>query len=152
MMQGFCAFNGEVLMKYWINTVSKEHALMGKKGGFIQAGHGKQAPLKRLRKGDYVVFYSPKTAFDGGEPLKAFTAVAKIKDENIYQVEMSKDFKPFRRNAEYEKCKEIKIEPLIEKLEFIKNKKSWGFKFRFGLFEINEHDFRLIYNKMKSKK
>ena len=139
-------------MKYWINTVSQDHVLIGEKGGFIQAGHGKQAPLKRLRKGDYVIYYSPKTALDGGEPLRAFTAAAKIKDENIYQVEMSKDFKPFRRNAEYRKCKETKIEPLIENLEFIKNKKSWGFKFRFGLFEINERDFNLIYNKMKSKR
>jgi hypothetical protein len=35
-------------MKYWINTVSKDHVMVGKKGGFVQAGHGKKTPLKKL--------------------------------------------------------------------------------------------------------
>jgi Protein of unknown function DUF55. len=136
-------------MKYWINTVSKDHVLIGKKNGIVQANHGKLLPLKRLKVGDRIIFYSPKTSFENGEPLKAFTAVAEIIDEKIYQVELSDDFKPYRINARYEDCNEVKIEPLIEKLNFIRNKKSWGYMFRFGLFEINEHDFILIYSRMK---
>jgi predicted RNA-binding protein len=136
-------------MKYWINTVSKDHMLIGKKNGIVQANHGKLSPLKRLKVGDQIIFYSPKTSFENGEPLKAFTAVAKITDEKIYQVELSDDFKPYRMNAQYEDCYEVKIEPLIDSLNFIRNKKSWGYMFRFGLFEINEHDFNLIYSRMK---
>ncbi len=136
-------------MKYWINTVSKDHVLIGKKIGMVQANHGKLAPIKKLNTGDQILFYSPKTSLEKAEPLKAFTAIATIVDENIYQVELSNDFKPFRRNALYEDCKEVKIEPLIDKLDFIKNKKSWGYIFRFGLFQIGQHDFELICNKMK---
>jgi predicted RNA-binding protein len=136
-------------MKYWINTVSRDHALIGKKNGIVQANHGKVSPLKRLKVGDQIIFYSPKTSLGNGEPLKAFTAVAKITDEKIYQVELSDDFKPFRMNAQYEECNEVEIEPLIENLNFIRNKKSWGYMFRFGLFEIKEHDFNLIYSEMK---
>lgn len=136
-------------MKYWINTISKEHVLIGKKDGIVQANHGKPTALKRLKVGDKVIFYSPKTAFENGEPLKAFTALATISDENIYQVELSDDFKPYRINARYEECNEVEIQPLIENLDFIRNKKSWGYMFRFGLFEIKEHDFNLIYSKMK---
>jgi predicted RNA-binding protein len=137
-------------MKYWINTVSRDHVMIGKKNGIVQASHGKMQPLKRLKTGDQIIYYSPKTSLENGESLKAFTAVARILNENIYQVELSEDFKPFRIDAQYEDCKEIKIEPLIESLEFIYNKKSWGYMFRFGLFEINEHDFKLVYSKMKS--
>ena len=36
------------------------------------------------------------------------------------------------------------IQPLIEHLDFITNKKSWGFPFRRGFFEIGESDFRRI--------
>jgi predicted RNA-binding protein len=136
-------------MKYWINTVSRDHMLIGKKNEIVQANHGKLFPLKRLKVGDQIIFYSPKTSFENGEPLKAFTAVAKITDEKIYQVELSADFKPYRMNAQYEDGHEVKIEPLIENLNFIRNKKSWGYMFRFGLFEINEHDFNLIYSRMK---
>ena len=136
-------------MKYWINTVSRDHVNIGKTNGIIQANHGKMAPLKRLGVGDKVVYYSPKTKFDGGEPLKAFTAIAEISDEDIYQVELSDNFKPFRRKAKYENCNEFKIESLIENLSFIEDKKKWGYMFRFGLFEITEQDFNIIYSKMK---
>jgi predicted RNA-binding protein len=138
-----------MVMKYWINTVSKDHVLMGKKNGIVQANHGKLSPLKRLKVGDQIIFYSPKTSFENGEPLKAFTAVAKIIDEKIYQVDLSDAFKPYRINAQYEDCNEVRIEPLIENLNFIRNKQSWGYMFRFGLFEMNEHDFNLIYSRMK---
>lgn len=137
-------------MKYWINTVSKDHVMVGKEKGFVQAGHGKEAPLRKLQTGDYTIFYSPKTSLQNGKQVQAFTAVAKIK-ENIYRVIINENFQPFRKNAEYETCKEVPLRPLIEQLEFITNKKHWGFKFRFGLFEINQHDFELIYGSMKDK-
>lgn len=139
-------------MKYWINTISKEHVMFGKKHRIIQAGHGKEAPLKRLKPGDWILYYSPKTSLDNGEPLKAFTAAAKITGDKIYQVKMNDDFRPFRIDAEYEDCIDVEIEPLIKDLTFIRNKKSWGYMFRFGLFEISKHDFDLIYSKMKRMK
>ncbi len=87
--------------KYFINTVSRDHVLIGKQDGIIQAGHGKKAPLEKLSKGDFVIFYSPKTSLSGRETLQNFTAIAGIKDEKIYQVVLTNTFRPFRRNAEY---------------------------------------------------
>jgi predicted RNA-binding protein len=136
-------------MKYWINIVSQDHVMVGKERGFVQAGHGKKTTLKKLQPGDYIIFYSPKTSLQNGKPVQAFTAVSTIKDQNIYQVVVSDRFQPYRRNAEYENCQEVQIKPLIEQLEFITNKQHWGFRFRLGLFEINQHDFELIYGLMK---
>jgi hypothetical protein len=39
---------------------------------------------------------------------------------------------------------EAPIRSLIADLSFIKNKQSWGYIFRFGLFEIPEPDFQRI--------
>ena len=64
---------------------------------------------------------------------------------------MTEDFIPYRRNIGFIHAKEITILPHIERLEFIPNKQSWGFPFRFGFFEINEHDFRLISTQLLSE-
>lgn len=39
-------------MHYWIVIVSKDHIKRGVEGGFMQANHGKQGPLKRMAVGD----------------------------------------------------------------------------------------------------
>ncbi len=134
--------------KYWIAAVSKEHTLRGIAGSFIQVCHGKQAPLKRMKKGDYLIVYSSKITMKGNEKCQAFTAIGQVKDNDVYQFSMSENFKPFRRNIDFFECRESSIIPLINNLEFISNKKSWGFPFRFGFFEINEKDFNLITSKM----
>jgi hypothetical protein len=79
-------------MRYWINTVSRAHVLAGAMGGFTQADHGRPTRLKRLEKGDLIVFYSPRTEFQGGEPLQTFTAMGRIADDEPFQVEMSSTF------------------------------------------------------------
>ena len=33
---------------------------------------------------------------------------------------------------------------LIDAFDFVEDPKRWGYKFRFGLFEVNAHDMRLI--------
>ncbi len=135
-------------MRYWINTISKEHVQRGLDGGFTQAGHGKSAGLKRLAKGDRIVFYSPRTALQGGEPLQRFTAIGEIADDIPYQVEITEDWRPWRRAVKFFECSEAGIQPLIETLAFIPNKKQWGFPFRRGLFEISEEDFKVIARAM----
>lgn len=135
-------------MKYYITVVSKDHIANGVAGGFMQANHGKSSSLKKLHTDDWVIFYSPKQTFKGNEPLKAFTAIGQVKDEELYQHKMSEDFIPYRRNVNFYKCEETQIEPLIEHLGFIKNKASWGYPFRFGFFEINKSDFELIRSEM----
>lgn len=93
---------------------------------------------------DWVIFYSPRQTYAGNESLKAFTAIGQVKDEELYQYKMTENFIPYRRNVTYYRCNETPIIPLINDLDFIGNKKAWGYKFRFGFFEIGEEDFEQI--------
>ena len=135
-------------MNYWINVVSRDHVQIGKAGGFTQANHGKPHMLKKMNKGDWIIFYSPKTSFEGGETLQAFTAIGQIADDDLYQAEMSPDFHPWRRNVSFSECREAPIRPLIDNLEFIENKSRWGYRFRFGVVNINQRDFEIIRKEM----
>ena len=89
------------MTKYWIGTVSQEHVLRGVAGGFCQVCHGKAAPLNRMKRGDWLLYYSPKIRMDGTEKLQAFTAFGQITDNTAYPFQMSETFIPFRRNVEY---------------------------------------------------
>jgi len=123
-------------MRYWINTVSLDHVQQGVEGGFTQADHGKETRVRRLEKGDRIVFYSPRTE-------KKFTAIGEVTDDSPYEAETG-----WRRRMKFLTAGEAPIQPLIEQLEFITNKKSWGFPFRRGFFQIGEADFHIIARAM----
>lgn len=132
------------MTRYWINTVSLEHVQRGVDGGFTQADHGKDTRLRRLRPGDRIAFYSPRTAMHSGEPLQQFTALGTVSGESPYQVEVSPDFRPWRLQVRFDRVIATAIRPLIEELSFIADKSRWGFPFRRGLFEIEEPDMGVI--------
>jgi predicted RNA-binding protein len=135
-------------MAYWVNTVSRDHVRLGVAGGFTQANHGKPHMLRRMSRGDWIVFYSPKTDFQDGAPLQAFTAIGQVTDDEAYQENEAGDFHPWRRRVDFPPCAEAPIRPLIEELNFIEDKTRWGYRFRFGVFSIDEHDFALIRTAM----
>ncbi|RKR11819.1 EVE domain-containing protein [Flavobacterium sp. 90] len=137
--------------KYWVATISKEHSQRAINGGFIQVCHGKEGPLKRMQKEDFILIYSSKITMEGNEKCQCFTALGKVVGDEVYSFQMTENFVPFRRNIQFIKADEVSILPLIENLEFIPNKKSWGYPFRYGFFEINENDFNFITSKMISK-
>lgn len=138
-------------IKYWIIVASKEHVKTGLADGIAQTCHGKASPLRRMRKGDFIIYYSGKQSLGKPEVCQQFTGLGKVMDDEIYQVEISQDFCPSRRNIEFLSSKDISILPLIAELNFIQNKKSWGYPFRFGFFEIKQHDFELISSQMLQK-
>ncbi len=135
-------------MTYWINAVSRDHVQRGVAGGFTQANHGKPYMLRRMKKADWIIFYSPKTTFEGNEPLQAFTAIGQITDNEPYQDETPSNFQPWRRKVAFKNGLESPIRPLIEELDFIEDKIHWGYKFRFGVIEISEKDFLVISTAM----
>jgi len=139
-----------VIRRYWIIVASYEHVMPGVTGGFAQAGHGKRSGLARMHAGDRILYYSPKVAYGGNEPLHAFTALGEVADDEIRQLDMSPDFKPFRRNVKYLQTGMVKIWPLINNLQFIRNKKSWGYAFRYGMLEIQHQDFERIEQAFKN--
>jgi hypothetical protein len=134
---------------YWINTISREHVQRGVAGGFTQANHGKVTNLRQLAQGDVIVFYSPRTSYPAGEPLQRFTAIGRVLDTEPYQAEMTPTFHPWRRQVEFLPCTEAPIQPLIVSLNFITDKRKWGFPFRRGLFRIEQEDFLQITQAMQ---
>ncbi len=134
--------------RYWIGVVSLSHVKRALAGGFAQLGHGKAAPLRRMSAGDWLIYYSPTSDMESGEPLRQFTAIGKVVGESVYQHRMGPDFVPFRRDVTYLKCKPVPIGPLIPKLSFIKDPARWGFPFRRGHIEITKRDCELIARAM----
>jgi predicted RNA-binding protein len=134
--------------RYWIIVASRDHVQRGLSEGICQADHGKEAAIKRMKKGDGLLFYSPKEKFGEDEKCRKFTAIGDIPDDLVYQVHLQDGFSPFRRRVAFRPCAETPIEPLIPELSFIKNKKSWGYLFRFGMFQIPREDFVRIVSVM----
>jgi len=135
-------------MRYWIGVASREHVMRGVKGGFAQVCHGKEGPLKQMRKDDWIIYYSPTLKFGEKRPCQAFTAIGQIEEGEPYSFQMSDDFIPYRRNVKFFPAKELPILPLLDSLTFIQDKKKWGFPFRRGCFSIPEADFEIIADGM----
>ena len=134
--------------RFWIGVASRDHVNVGVKGAFIQLNHGKKAPLRRLKAGDGVVMYSPRTTYPDGEPLQAFTAIGTVVTGDVYQVEVTSHFKPYRVDVQFVPSKEAQIKPLVGHLSFITSKSRWGAAFRFGLVQVPARDFALIAERM----
>ena len=137
--------------KNWIAVASAEHARLGRDHrpvGFMQVGHGKQAPLKRIAPGDRVAYYAPATVYGGTDKLQSFVSIGVVQPGEAYAFDMGNGFVPWRRDVRYARAQETPIAPLIEALEFVEDPKRWGYKFRFGLFEIDAQDLWLIAQAM----
>lgn len=132
------------MTRHWIGVASREHVRLGVAGGFCQLCHGKQGPLKRMAPGDWIVYYSPGERFGEAARCQRFTAIGEVMDSRVYPFEMSPGFVPWRRDIRFLDADEIPIRPLIEQLAFIRDKRRWGYVFRFGHLEIPEQDFALI--------
>ncbi|NQX61766.1 EVE domain-containing protein [Paenibacillus qinlingensis] len=134
--------------RFWIGVVSASHVKGGELGGFAQLCHGKSAYLRKMRQGDWLIYYSPRTEMTIGEPLQAFTAFGEVADDQVYEFQMSESFVPFRRNINYISCREVKIRDLLEQLSFTRGNRNWGYSFRYGHFEIGRKDFLIIARAM----
>jgi len=133
---------------YWIGVVAQDHAAAGVAGAFAQLGHGKAGPLERMREGDGFACYSPRTAWPGGEPLQAFTAIGRVAAGGIRQAGDGGESRPFRRPVEYFPARAAPVRPLIGALGFIRRKDHWGAAFRFGFLRVPEEDFARIATAM----
>lgn len=139
-----------ITAKNWIAVASADHARRGRDEtapGFMQVGHGKLAPLKRMQPGDRVAYYSPTVTLGAKDGFQSFVSIGIVQPGEPYAFDMG-GFVPYRRNVKYLKAKEASILPLLDDFEFVENRSRWGYKFRFGLFPISDHDMRLIAQAM----
>jgi hypothetical protein len=131
-------------LRAWIAVVSLEHVKGATAGGFIQANHGREAPMKRLARGDRVIFYSPHEGMRSGAPVQSFTAIGEVMDANPYRAHQTPEFEPCRRKVRYLDAKPALIGPLLDRLSFSKGGRNWGQTMRRGFFLISEEDHAVI--------
>lgn len=140
--------------KNWIAVACAAHARRGcapnDGPGFMQVCHGKASPLRRIRGGDRVAYYSPTISRGGKDRLQKFVSIGLVLPGEPYAFDMGGSFVPFRKDVQYVDAVEASILPLIPEFEFVESPARWGYKFRFGLFEINVHDMHLIAQAMQA--
>jgi hypothetical protein len=134
----------------WIAVASASHVRVGRARGFMQVNHGKAAPLRRVRPGDRIAYYSPIATYGEKDKLQAFTAIGVIADGDIYQGDMGGGFTPWRRDVAWLEAHEAPIAPLLETLAFTRGWSNWGYQLRLGLIAVEDADMRLIAAAMRA--
>lgn len=119
---------------YWIAVASADHVRRGRAAGFMQVNHGKAAPLRRVKPGDGIIYYSPTTIMGEKDGLQAFTAIGTVREGEPYEGDMGGGFTPFRRDVEWARAEETSIKPLLDRLEFTAGRSNWGYSFALACF------------------
>ncbi len=132
----------------WIAVASADHVRLGRGVGFMQVCHGKAGPLRRIRPGEVVAYYSPTVEFRGRERCQAFTALGMVRNRDPYEADMGNGFRPFRRDVDWFDGSESPIAPLLDQLDFTRGRKNWGYQLRFGLFSVSDGDILRIAEAM----
>jgi hypothetical protein len=129
-------------MTAWLGVVSRAHVQRGVAGGFAQLCHGKAQPLRRMRPGDWLVYYSP-TIEMGGAALRAFTAIGQVEGAEVYACDMGGGFVPYRRDVRYAEAREVRLDMIKSKLDFCA-RPNWGMALRRGHLPLEAADFATI--------
>lgn len=99
----------------------------------------------RVRPGDWLAYYSPRTLLKGGDQVRAFTAIGRIGERAPYEAEMSAGRTGWRRDIAYEaSAHEAGVYPLLDELSFVKDRTHWGLFFHRSLFSVSRDDFAKI--------
>lgn len=134
---------------YWLAVASAEHVRVGRRHGFMQVNHGKRAPLKRIKPGDGVVYYSPSTKMGEKDGFQSFTAIGFVREGEPYLGEMGCG-KAYRKDVDWLDAPEQPLRPLMGWLDFTQDK-NWGYKLRFGLVEFGQSDFEFLQEILMSE-
>ena len=137
-------------MSYWMGVACAEHTRAGRDGGFAQLGHGKHAAVKSLKRGDWIVYYSPREGMGDGDVVQSFTTIGRVTSDEPYQIEQSAEFAPFRVDVDYvSNARPAPIKPLLDRLELTKGRgANWGIVMRGSKRKLSEHDMRMTAKAM----
>ena len=86
----------------------------------------------------------------GKDKCQRFVSMGIVQPGLPYAFDMGSGFVPFRRDVVYVPAQEAPIAPLLDQLAFVEDRTRWGYKFRFGLFKVNDHDMALIAQAMQA--
>ncbi|NNN09364.1 MAG: EVE domain-containing protein [Acidimicrobiaceae bacterium] len=137
-------------MSAWLGVVSRDHVRRGVENGIAQIGHGERTGLARMKRGDWLIYYSPSSSLENNEPLQSFTAIGVVADDEICQADEG-GFKPWRRRVNYvTNATETPIRPLIGIL-VMTSTPNWGYQLRRGLLMLSDADFTIIQGAMNDR-
>jgi hypothetical protein len=133
-----------------MGVASAQHARGGRDGGFAQLGHGKHIAVKSLKKGDWIVYYSPREGLGEGKPVQAFTTIGRVTSDAPYRAEQAMNFNPYRVDVDYLKGAEpAPIKPLLRELRLTRDHgANWGIVMRGPKRKLDEKDMRRIAEAM----
>lgn len=137
--------------KFWIGTAHLAMADAMREVGIVAFSYGREAPVQKVSPGDGVIYYAPRTDFEG-DPVQAFVALARVTGDEVEQVTIpGTDHVPFARAAHYEQVSHVPVRPLLERLSFVKSPRHWGMAFRRSFFEATPADFALIADGLRGQ-
>jgi hypothetical protein len=132
----------------WLGVVSADHVARGVGLGIAQIGHGKKAGLARMAPKDLLVYYSPRRTL-GGPPLREFTAIGRVADDELWQADEG-DFRPWRRLVEYDAhATTVPLDAVQDDLDLCRDA-HWGHQLRRGLLRLSDHDAGVLGDAMKA--
>lgn len=133
--------------QHWLGVVSRDHVRRGVALGIAQIGHGKRGPLLRMAPGDGLIYYSPRETLGSNRPLRAFTAIGRVADGEVWQADEG-EFHPWRRRVDYAAdAAAVAVADLDGRLE-LTARPSWGSALRRGLVPLSAADFAVIAGAM----
>lgn len=137
-------------MAFLIGVIHQKQVEIARSKGVVAFSKGRAAAVRNLNIGDKVVFYSPRSDFEG-DPVRCFTGHATVTGDSAYEIDFMPGARGFVRDAAFDDVTEVPVKPMLEDLSFIKNPSHWGMAFRMGKFSIPEGDYRLIAQAMGVK-
>lgn len=130
----------------WLGVVSAEHVRRGVELGIAQINHGKRPGLARMSAGDTLVYYSPTEARGDETPLRCFTAIGTLPDDEIWQADEG-TFRPHRRRVAYATASPVPLAEVRDLLH-LTQEPNWGYRLRLGLVPLDDHDVRILSEAM----
>lgn len=130
------------LMADHLGVVSADHVRRAVSLGIGQVSHGKRPPLARMAPGDRLVYYSPREELGSATPLKAFTAIGTIADEELWQADEG-TFRPWRRRVDYVTGSPVPLAAVQQKLALTSGP-NWGYQLRRGLLPLTATDTEIL--------
>jgi hypothetical protein len=128
----------------WLGVVCAEHVARGVSLGIAQTNHGRRTGLARMRPGDWLVYYSPHRRLGESSPVRAFTAIGRIADDEIWQADEG-TFKPWRRRVDYRaEARWATVADLRDSLA-LTTAANWGYALRRGLIPLTLDDLATIH-------
>ncbi len=145
-------FIGVFMAGYWLCVTNERNWNVVKKRKVWGVPARNERLIKRVKKGDFLVFYvSPKRI--GG----IFRVVSEpfFDDSALFSSEGFSSNERFPHRVKIEPVavpkKFVEFDPLITKLDFIVNKERWTGYLRRAMLSIPEKDYKTIYEVVRKK-